>query len=261
MFWKIYFWFLAVVLVLACFTEDITDAWNILGLLIFLLALVGLFLHAYKKKLFNANFWKMFFPIYIVWNLAYDILIEPKISGENIELIPYLLAFMILFPLYVALYLYAFKFFDEIPNYQDISEQTENEVEAEEFNYPSILRRYLATFIDGVLIIIVLIIASYIFHLENEIGTVLRVVIILTMFFVYEPLFTSRFCTLGQKVMGIRIRKQSSLERISILSAYVRIVVKLLLGIISFFTIPFTRGRKAIHDFTVGSIVINANSH
>ena len=76
------------------------------------------------------------------------------------------------------------------------------------------------------------------------------------MFIVYEPIFTAYFCTLGQKATGIRIRKLSSGKRISIFQAHLRIIVKILLGILSFFTIPFTKNKRAIHDFAVGSLVI-----
>jgi uncharacterized RDD family membrane protein YckC len=126
-----------------------------------------------------------------------------------------------------------------------------------EYHYPTILRRYLSTFIDGVFVLAVFILTSYIFQHEGEMVTKVRIIIILFMFFVYEPFCTSMFCTLGQKVTGIRVRKIGSYERISILSAYLRITIKLFLGIISFFTIPFSKDRRAIHDFAVGSVVIH----
>ena len=123
--------------------------------------------------------------------------------------------------------------------------------------YPSILRRYLSTVIDGVLIISVLIITAYVFQPDTESARILRMVIGFCILFLYEPIFTSRFCTLGQKVMGIRVREIISLQRISIPKAYLRIIVKAFLGLISFFSIPFSKNRRAIHDFAVGSIVVN----
>jgi uncharacterized RDD family membrane protein YckC len=125
-----------------------------------------------------------------------------------------------------------------------------------EYQYPSILRRYLATFIDGLLVVGVLISTSYIFPGENRLIVGIRIAVIMFMFFVYEPICTSKFCTLGQQLTGIRIRKQFLHERISIPSAYMRIIVKLFLGIFSFFTIPFTMKKRAIHDFAAGSVVI-----
>lgn len=125
-----------------------------------------------------------------------------------------------------------------------------------EYQYPSILRRYFATLIDGMLVIIVFIMVSYILQDESNFSNSLRVAVIVFVFFVYEPICTSRFCTVGQKLTGIRVRKRFLHERISIPAAYLRIVVKVLLGIISFFSIPFSKNKRAIHDFAVGSVVI-----
>ncbi|MCP4345172.1 MAG: RDD family protein [Desulfobacterales bacterium] len=125
-----------------------------------------------------------------------------------------------------------------------------------ELEYPTILRRYFSTFIDGIFVIGMLVLSSYILDSDNIAATKLRIGVILFMFFVYEPIFTSYFCTLGQKITGIRIRKMLSQTRLSLIQAYIRIIVKIFLGIISFFTIPFSKDKRAIHDFAVGSIVI-----
>jgi uncharacterized RDD family membrane protein YckC len=125
-----------------------------------------------------------------------------------------------------------------------------------EIAYPNILRRYFSTFIDGLFILGMLVLWSYILDSENSTATNIRIGIILFMFFVYEPIFTSYFCTLGQKITGIRIRKMSTGNRISLIQAYLRAIVKIFLGIISFFTIPFTKNKRAIHDFAAGSLVV-----
>lgn len=127
--------------------------------------------------------------------------------------------------------------------------------------YPTILRRYMATFIDGMFILLVFIACVYIFRQDNQITRTLQIVITLLVLFIYEPLCTSKFCTLGQKVMGVRIKKNITYENISIPQAYLRIIAKIFFGIVSFFTVPVTEGKRAIHDFAVGSIVIYADSH
>jgi uncharacterized RDD family membrane protein YckC len=131
-------------------------------------------------------------------------------------------------------------------------------ISGSEITYPTILRRYLATFIDGMLILTVMILTSYIFSHDTDLDRILRVSIILSMFFIYEPFFTSKICTLGQKIMGVRVRNFANLERISLFQAYVRIIVKILLGIISFFSIIFSSKKRAIHDFAASSIIIEA---
>lgn len=147
------------------------------------------------------------------------------------------------------------------------SEQTERTekvvhapISASEITYPTILRRYMATFIDGMLILTVMILASYIFSHDTDIARILRVSIILSMFLIYEPFLTSKICTLGQKIMGVRVRNVANLERISLFQAYVRIIVKIFLGIISFFSIIFSSKKRAIHDFAASSIVIEVTS-
>ena len=99
-------------------------------------------------------------------------------------------------------------------------------------------------------------VSAYVFPEQSESSRMMRIILISVMFFLYEPVLTSRSCTLGQLITGIRVRKVEGLDRISVVSAYIRILIKLPLGLISFFTIPFTRGKRAIHDFAAGSIVV-----
>lgn len=124
-------------------------------------------------------------------------------------------------------------------------------------NYPSILRRYLATFIDGCFIFAAFFAVSYGLNQQGTVVDILRVGLILLFFFAYEPICTSRFCTIGQKLMHIRVRRVSNLEKISIPAAYLRILVKIVLGFISLLAIVFSKDRRALHDFAAGSIVIS----
>lgn len=123
---------------------------------------------------------------------------------------------------------------------------------------PTILRRYLSTFIDGIFISSVFIAASFAVTSDSPLATNARVAVLFLMFFFYEPIFTSRFCTIGQKITRIRVRAIGTYERISIPAAYLRIVIKIFLGFISLLSIPITRDRRAIHDFAAGSVVIMA---
>ncbi len=124
-----------------------------------------------------------------------------------------------------------------------------------EIEYPTILRRYLSTVIDGCLIVTLLIVLPYLIG-DGENTLYLRLVIAALMLFIYEPLFTSKRCTLGQKVMKIRIRRVGDYQRISFPIALLRVIIKGLLGFISLFSIVFSKDRRAIHDFVSGSIVI-----
>ncbi len=79
------------------------------------------------------------------------------------------------------------------------------------------------------------------------------------MVFCYEPICVSFFCTLGQKITGIRVRRLGTLKKIPFPFAFVRYFLKILLGLISLFAIIFSKERRAIHDFASGSIVVLAN--
>jgi|GEM_PF-492975 len=122
--------------------------------------------------------------------------------------------------------------------------------------YPTLTRRYFATAIDVGFVLVGIILISHVFENAGAIGVKIRVGLILFLFFVYEPLCTSQICTLGQKIMGVRVRRYPSMERISLLMAYTRIIIKALLGILTFFTLPFSKNRRAIHDMAARSIVV-----
>jgi uncharacterized RDD family membrane protein YckC len=73
----------------------------------------------------------------------------------------------------------------------------------------------------------------------------------------YEPLFTSLSATVGQRAMGFRVRRLADQTRpIPIPAAYLRFAVKIALGVVSFFTMSFSRQQRAIHDMAAGSVVI-----
>ena len=125
--------------------------------------------------------------------------------------------------------------------------------------YPSILKRYLSTFIDSVFMLSMLILVSFLFQKDSQTETYARVGMIFFLFLVYEPFCTSNYCTLGQKITGVRVRTVFQREKITLPKAYLRIVIKILLGFVSFFSIPFTPHKRAIHDLVVGSVVIESS--
>jgi hypothetical protein len=112
LFWKIYFWFIFAILILSYISEGISGTWGIIDLVMSSGALAGLFLYGYKKKLFAPIFWKTYFVVFIVWDISYNLIIEPKSRGEAFETIT-LLGFLFVIPIYIALYLYAFKYVDD----------------------------------------------------------------------------------------------------------------------------------------------------
>lgn len=122
--------------------------------------------------------------------------------------------------------------------------------------YPNILRRYLATVLDCFALWCVVYAFSRVPALTAG-GAPAYWGLGVALFF-YEPFLTTYACTLGQGVMRIRVRTPESLERIGLAQAVGRTLVKYLLGIISFLTVPARKDRRAMHDLSAGTIVIEA---
>ncbi|MEJ2792870.1 RDD family protein [Iodobacter sp. LRB] len=124
--------------------------------------------------------------------------------------------------------------------------------------YPSIFRRYTASLIDFLVVLLILWAISNsplepLFH-ESAFG--LFIVLLLC----YEPIATVLACSLGQYLMRFRVRNHSDLSRISGPQAYGRFFIKCSLGIVSLLLIPARKDRRAIHDVVAKTIVIEAKS-
>ena len=124
------------------------------------------------------------------------------------------------------------------------------------YRYPMLVKRYQSVMIDFVLWCSLMIISMAFFG-DSEIRQPLMIAIGVFFALVYEPLLTTYAATLGQYAIGIRVRDaRKPNKRINILQAYIRILVKYLLGWISFVTINFNPKHRAIHDLAGSSVVI-----
>jgi len=124
-------------------------------------------------------------------------------------------------------------------------------------NYPQLSERVQSTFIDTILIIIMMFVFASVLDRYENVPDWVRIVLFATLFIVYEPLCTSLGSTLGNYIKGIRVRKVSNTaKRINIFRAITRYIVKVLLGWVSFLTISSNPKRRAIHDFAGGSVMI-----
>lgn len=129
-----------------------------------------------------------------------------------------------------------------------------------EVDNPDLKTRVQSIFIDTVLIVAMMFVSAFLFEKFNpsqEDDGILRAVIFFIIWGVYEPVAISLGCTLGNYLMKIRVRSHlNNNKRINLLQAYIRFVVKLLLGWISFITISMNNERRAIHDFAANSVMI-----
>jgi uncharacterized RDD family membrane protein YckC len=124
--------------------------------------------------------------------------------------------------------------------------------------YPGLFRRYLSTLLDGLLLIAAMLVVPQFLQGTSRGLVATRVGLLVFLVLGYEPLLTTYAYTLGQYIMGIRVRRASDpTRRINLLAVYVRYLVKLPLGFISLLTIGFTRQRRALHDFVARSIMID----
>ena len=123
--------------------------------------------------------------------------------------------------------------------------------------YPNLLRRYLASIIDmlTVSLFIYLYVKSPLYS-PGGVGVLVALILLLS----FEPLMTVFLCTPGQALMRFRVRHAESFTRISLGSAYLRVLTKYALGMITFFTLPLRRDRRAIHDLAAESIVVEASA-
>lgn len=126
-----------------------------------------------------------------------------------------------------------------------------------EENYPELRARIQSTFIDTILLVILMYAFSVILDKFEHVPDWVRMTLFIGLFMVYEPLCMTLGCTLGNFLMGIRVRKYSDTTRkINILQAIVRYPIKFVLGWVSFLTIHSTPKKRAIHDLASGSVMI-----
>lgn len=131
-----------------------------------------------------------------------------------------------------------------------------------EDNYPGVFDRIKAIMTDGIVVVVYMFVASYIFSLFESVPDNARIIAFVFIFLLYDPIFTSLFGgTIGHMMLGIRVKRESD-EQKNILfhKAILRYLVKVLLGWVSLLTVSGNKKRKAIHDFLVGSVVVYAKS-
>jgi len=122
--------------------------------------------------------------------------------------------------------------------------------------YPNVLRRYLATVLDFFAWWCLIYAMSRVPSITEH-GTLAYSIFGLSFLF-YEPMLTTYACTFGQAIMRIRVRSKEGLKRVRLDQAFGRMIVKYLLGIVSFLTVPARADRRAIHDLAADTIVIEA---
>jgi uncharacterized RDD family membrane protein YckC len=130
-----------------------------------------------------------------------------------------------------------------------------------EQEYPELKTRVQSTFIDGILMLLLMFAAASILDKagmgDDEGGGMMKAIIFISIWGIYEPLSTTLGATAGNYLMKIRVRKADAAgKRINLLQAFVRFAFKFSLGWLSFLTIHFSEQRRAIHDIVAGSVML-----
>lgn len=122
--------------------------------------------------------------------------------------------------------------------------------------YPSLFTRLKALAIDTIIMVMILYAISEFFSRLDHIPTFVRVLVILFVFFMYDPWLTSsRGGTIGHKFMKLKVTKNETSELLSFKTAFVRSSIKALLGWLSLFTVGKSKQKQAIHDIVVNSVI------
>ncbi len=105
--WKIYFWLLSLLLFAAyvIIAIDGLTVFDVMDIPISIIALIGLYGFAFKKKIFVKEFWKLWAFVIVLWDISYNFFLAtyPDVSKFETAMV-----LLILLPEYVALSLYAY---------------------------------------------------------------------------------------------------------------------------------------------------------
>ena len=124
------------------------------------------------------------------------------------------------------------------------------------YRYPLLVKRYQSMFIDSMLLLFTMVTTMVILD-ESPYRQTVMITIAAIFILGYEPILTAYSATIGQRIMGIRVRLMDDPgERINLVQAYIRVIVKWVLGWMSFVTINFNPEHRAIHDMAGNSVVI-----
>ena len=127
--------------------------------------------------------------------------------------------------------------------------------------YPRLLRRLQGVFIDGIVIPLAALGTLVALTYAGVESTWVKVLCPLLVIFLLDPVAVSATGgSVGHHLVGLRVRKEQTDERITIFAAVARLVVKTLFGLPAFFVAFVTRKRQALHDLAAKSLIVHKSS-
>lgn len=132
---------------------------------------------------------------------------------------------------------------------------------SEQVSYPTLSERIQSTFIDTLFMVVLMSFAASALDRFDNAPDWIRIVLFFGIWCIYEPVCITLGCTLGNYLKGLRVRRFADAQkRISLPQAFLRYVLKIGLGWISFLTIHSNRERRAIHDIAASSIMLKKDA-
>jgi uncharacterized RDD family membrane protein YckC len=130
-----------------------------------------------------------------------------------------------------------------------------------DMRYPALSRRMGSILIDSLLIVLIMFLLTDLFErilLVNEGNAgLVRGICFIALWGLYEPVAMSLGGTLGNYVIGIKVRKYNDHDKkINFIQALGRFMIKMFLGWISFISIGFNKEKRAIHDLATGTLML-----
>ncbi|SFU32684.1 Uncharacterized membrane protein YckC, RDD family [Pustulibacterium marinum] len=121
----------------------------------------------------------------------------------------------------------------------------------------SLSSRIKALCVDQCLLIGAMYAVTEILESFDEVPNEVRILAFIILFVLYEPFFVSFYGgTIGHSFAKITVRKKKDTdEKISFLSAMIRFLIKMGLGVFSFLILS-KKNPQAIHDKIVESLVV-----
>lgn len=114
--WKIYFWIVAVLLVLsfviAIVVENKFSVLLAVDISLGLIAIAGMYGYVYQIRILKQKFWKRYFPFMIVWELLYSIVYSTFVNYPGSITLRYIagmaFVYLLVMPMLLSLYRYSY---------------------------------------------------------------------------------------------------------------------------------------------------------
>jgi len=127
--------------------------------------------------------------------------------------------------------------------------------------YPRLLRRLRGALIDGIFIPLAALGTLVALAYAGVESTWVKVLCPLIVILLLDPVAVSATGgSIGHHLVGLRVRKERTDERIGLLAAVVRLLVKTFFGLPAFFVAFVTRKRQALHDLVARSLIVHKST-